>query len=420
MATLVSRGYNTTDQADFVARSVGPHTLRWKADAYRWQGAGAAEQSLLTNIPIIGGTLTLDSSDPTRRKLSLEVGGGEALVPRTSDDPLVPFGQMIRLWCTIDRPDGTAFPWLLQGEFPIQSYVYERPSLVATVDCQDLSARVNEFLHLGKHSYKDLRLDDAIVQMVKAALPNKGFAVHATAGAQGVKVVNYVADAGTGRWDAAVDLAEKKGYETFFDSSGNLVIRNLITGDDDDVLPGVGPDIGTVSNPVAVIRDGVGGSLVGLTATVTREGGCNYVRFNLTGTVTQRAKKQNAKKPGVETKQVDWTAEVHAEEEGGPADWGDKFGFLPIVREFNLGKVTEGEKAGYQKRANNVLHRRRGVIRYIDFDMVGGYWLEPDDRVRLIYGSRTEDHYIQSVQFDLAGKTPTRVRTRQLAVVDPG
>jgi hypothetical protein len=222
-----------------------------------------------------------------------------------------------------------------------------------------------------------------------------------------------VGEAGTGRWDAAVDLAGKKGYETFFSATGDLVIRNVITDDDDNVMPGTGPDIGTVTNPVATISDGEGGSLVGLTATITREGGCNYVRFNLTGTVTKRGKKKKKKK-------TDWNAEVHAEETAGPAAWGDTFGYLPILREYNLGSVGANEKDSYQQRARTVLHRRRGVIRYIDFDMVGGYWLEPDDKVRIVYGDRIEDHYVQSVQFDIGGTSPTRVRTRQLAVQDPG
>lgn len=418
MARLTSRGYSANDQADFIRRSAQPHTLQWKADCFRWQSGSV--DTMYTNVPLTGGQLTLDSSNPTRRTLQLLVGGGEALVPKTADDPLAPFGQFVRLWCRIDRFDGTWFPWLMMGEYPLMSYSYERPSLIATVDCQDLSGRVNEMLHLNKHAYKGMKLDNAIKDMVRAALPNKLLTTHATAGAQAEHVTSYVAESGTGRWDSAFDLAEKHGFETFFDAAGDLIIRNVIRGEDDDILPGTGPDIGTVSNPIAVIHDGEGGTLVGMTATVTREGGCNMVRFNLSGTVTRRAKKQIKKKKGVETNPVDWTSEVHAEVDSGPAAWGDRFGFLPIVRDYNLHKVQDGERASYQNRADAVLHRRRGVIRYIDFDVAGGYWVEPDDKVRITYGSRSEDHYVQSVTFDLTGQTPTRMRTRSLAVVDPG
>jgi hypothetical protein len=420
MAKLTSRGYSAADQSDFISRSAQPHTLQWKASAYRWTGTGV--QTLLDDIPLTGGTLTLDSSEVTRRQLTLEIGGGEDLVPKTSTDPLVPFGQFIRLWNRIDRFDGTWFPWLMQGEYPILSYVYERPSLIATVECQDLSSRVNEFLHLNKHKYAGMTVAGAIKDMVSTALPNKLITLHATNGSQGARVKNYVADTGVGRWDAATDLADKHGYETFFDSAGDLIIRDAITRDDDDIVPGTGPDIGSVSSPVAVIHDSNGGTLVGLTATVTREGGCNKVRFNLHGTVTKRAKKQDKKKKGIETVDVDWNAAVEAEDTAADSAvrWGDTFGYLPIVRDYNLHKIEAGDKAAYQQRAESMLHRRRGVIRYLDFDVAGGYWVEPDDKVSVRYGSRDEDHFIQSVEFDLAGQTPTRMRTRMLAVKDPG
>ena len=64
----------------------------------------------MEDIPIVGGTLVMDSSDQVRRRLTLEIGAGAELEPRTWQDPLVPFGQFIILWCSIDRADGTLFP----------------------------------------------------------------------------------------------------------------------------------------------------------------------------------------------------------------------------------------------------------------------------------------------------------------------
>ena len=71
-------------------------------------------------------------------------------------------------------------------------------------------------------------------------------------------------------------------------------------------------------------------------------------------------------------------------------------------------------------RAKRLLHKRGGVIRSVDLDAVGLYWVEPDDRVKVKYAGRTEDHYVASIDFDLSGAEPARIRTRSLTVTDPG
>ena len=419
MGNLTRRGWTAVDYAAFKARCAEPHTVRWQANAYR-SLAGGAENLLMPDIPITGGQLTLDSSDPVRRKLTLQVGGGDAFAATTAEDPLVPFGQFLKLWCRIDKSDGTWFPNILMGIFPIKTYTYERPSQIATVECTDLSGRVEEFLLLGKRGFKGKRVAATIEDLVIEALPDRIVDLAAVDAAKTREISNYTADAGTGRWTVCTEIADRKAFETFFDYDGTVVVRNMITDSYDDVIMGVGPDIGTVTNPVATIRDGEGGTLVGVTATVSREGGCNYVRLNLTGTTTKRLKNQNKKKPGIETKKVTWADHVDAQAATAPVEWGGPFGYLPIVEPRDLQKVEAGEKADKLEEAQRILRRRRGVVRYLDFDVAGGYWVEPDDRVRIQYAGRAEDHFVQSVAFDLSGKSATRMRTRAIAVRDPG
>jgi hypothetical protein len=407
MARLTSRGFTQTEADAFVAASSQPHTVQWKASAYRL--AGGVATLLLDDLPIIAGRLVLDSSDPIRRRLSLEVGGGEDLVPEDATDPLVPFGQAVYLWVRIDLPAGWS-PWLKMGEYPITSYVFERPSLVAVVDAADYSAAVNEFLHLSKRGYGNRTVKAAIVDMVEQALPNRVFNVVAAEAASTKKITNYTAEAGQGRWDAATELAGIKGFEAFFDANANLVIRPDVTDDNDDVNPGVGPDIGTATNPVAVIRDGEGGNLVAMTATVTREGACNGVVVNLHETADKKSKHAGDKRRNVQ---------VTAYQSVGPTAWGDTFGRVPIVMERNVKTITDQVVADQNQRAKRLLHRRRGLVRYIDLDAAGLYWLEPDDKVRIMWADRVEAHYAQRVEFDLTGHSPVRVRTRQLAVTDP-
>lgn len=424
MSRLTSRGtskaslFSQTDADTWLDRATGSHSLRWKVNAYRWLSSSGAEELLMQDVPMLSGTLTMDSSDPIRRHISLEVGGGEGLEPRTYRDPLVPFGQFLRVWCAIDRPDGTWLPWLRMGEFQIQSYVFERPSLIATVEAADHSSVVNEYLHDRKKSYGNRSLAVAIDDMVRAALPNSAYKLIASTSARQVKVSTWVADAASSRWEEAVKLAEAKAYDVFFDWGGDLVLRPNLGDGNDDIIPDTGPDVGTKANPIMTIESGVGGTLVGMTATVTRDGGANGVFINIHETADQKSKDKAARAKRGDPR-VD--IQVRALAGGGsPVTYGDSFGRIPIVIDKNVVTITDAVEASYQSYANTLLSRRRGVVRYIDFAMLGGYHLEPDDKVKIRWADgRSEDHYVQSVEFDLKGG-PTKLRTRELNVIDPG
>ena len=77
--------------------------------------------------------------------------------------------------------------------------------------------------------------------------------------------------------------------------------------------------------------------------------------------------------------------------------------------------------------AKRILHRRRGVTRYLDLHTLPLYWLEPDDRVRIKWREFEDDeltitseaHFVARVELDLAGG-PMVLRTRTLNVTDPG
>jgi hypothetical protein len=254
--------------------------------------------------------------------------------------------------------------------------------------------------------------------MVRAALPNSAFKLIAHSTAKSTKVRTWVADAAAPRWEEAVKLAESKGFDVFFDWSGDLVLRPNLGDGNDDIIPETGPDVGTKGNPIMTIRDGIGGSLVGMTATVTRDGACNGVIINVHETADQKSKTAKARA----ARGNDLWADTQVRALAGSTSavsYGDRFGRIPIVLDKNVVKLTTEIVAQQQSRANTLLSRRRGVVRYIDFAMVGGYHLEPDDKVKLVFDGKTEDHYVQSIEWNLAGGE-TRVRTRSLNVSDPG
>jgi hypothetical protein len=458
MSRLTGRGYSSADASMMMDRCNGPHSFKWKVSV--WRGT----TQLYDDIPLTGGTLTLDSSDPIRRHLTLEVGGGEKWAPKNANSPLVPFGQRITLWVTCDRQDGSWLPWLKMGEYSVFTHSFERPSMMTTVECHDISGAVDEYLLLGKRSFVDQTIRDAIVDLCEEAVPGYVFGVVASAASDDPDkaIKNYVADAGTSRWEACVEMASRRGHEAFFNANGDLVLRYDVTDDNDESIPGVGPDIGTVSSPIATIKDGQGGNLVGLTATVSREGATNGVRINMHSTVPRKVRKKINREPlaplpsGATPSQIaaraaevarrakegpwrtDWEdAPIHAHvsefQESGPVAWGGLFGRIPIVIERDLKDLKRWSNGGAETWSNaqadahhdarKMLHRRRGVTRYLDIHTLPMYWLEADDKVRVQWHDGattvTEYHFVQRVEFDLAGG-PMVVRTRQLNVVDPG
>lgn len=427
MGHLRSRGWAgkgnliTPEEATtFSNRCQESHSVRWRAQVTRW--TGQHNEVLESSVPLTGGSLVIDSSDPVRRKLTLNVGGGEEWVPRTSNSSLVPFGQWVSLYVSIDYPDGSWSPELQMFTGPIITHVFERPSLITTLECADASSAVDQYLHRTKTSYAHRSLRRAITQMVSAALPEALYNVEASASSGTARVRSFVADAGQGRWDAATVLTNRHGHEAFFDWNSDLIVRRDITDDDDDDWDpqAVGPDIGSVTYPVVSLKEGNNGNLIGLTASLTRETGANGVQVNIFGLVRNRHRKRDkctGKWIGPARVEGHWS--VFVPQRTGPVAWGDRFGYQPIVLTKNVHVITAEVKADATREARALLHRRRGLVRYLDVDALPQYWLEADDKVRAVFGGGIENHFAQRVEFDLAGG-PMKVRTRQLSVTDPG
>lgn len=408
MGHLTKRGWQTmydtitSDEAQaFKARCRQSHAVRWRANLRRWQGGEMA--MIAQNIPVVGGTLTLDSSDPIRRRLSLQVGAGEEeWTPRDASSLLVPWGQRIHLSVSIDMPDGTWSNWLKVFEGPIQEAIFEQPSQITTLTCSDPGARMEEYLHTRKKGYGDRTLRQAIKQMVDATMDEGAYNIDASDSVDGIMVDTFVAEAGQSRLEAANELAGKWGHEVFFDAIGNLVIRRDLTDEDDaNWNPSeAGPDIGDVARPVAQFIDGERGNLIATTVTFSREAAVNGVAINL----------QALRKTKVSGGDLYWT---HLETAGGSVPWGDSFGRLPLVETKDVHKITTANTDRQTQRAKKLLKRRRGMIKFIDFDALPMPWVEPDDRVSISVDGVEENHFLAMVELDLAGG-PMRCRTRVL------
>lgn len=414
--------------AAFKARCLASHTREVRIRSYRWNaGEGTPTVMPLTlpggrqlfSIPITEGTLTIDSTDPTRRKLTITVPG-EEWQPTDEDHPLAPFGQFLMVWVRIDKPDGSWFDWLKLGEFPIVSHELTQPDGSSVVTAADWSQRVNEYGYVDKHSWASRTRVEAIKAAVDEALP-RVYTVHSSANANLLvgEEAGQVAS-GTGRWDWVQAICDAAGLEAFFDRFGDLVIRNAIV-DVDETLPGVGPDVGTATNPVASLTQGQGGSITGMRIRTTREGGCNGIILTVTPTASPPKKGSYNKdqyKPDTMLRKWD----------RGSAAWSDVFGRITVQREKKVTRRTAQAVLDAQRWAGGLLARRRGVIRRLDIDAVPMWWLEPDDRIQVVWKQRLPDgsehtfdeaHYVEAIEFPLTRDGgPMRVRTRQVTVIE--
>jgi len=397
---------SSSDAQELKQRCRESHTAQWSADVTRWDGSSV--ETLASDIPITGGTLTLDAGDQIRRQLTITVGGGEEWEPTAPTDPLPPWGQRIHLYVQIDRRDGGWFPKLKVFTGPIRESIFERPSLISTLECADPGSTLHEYLHVTRKGYGGQMLDEAVNAMVNAALPAADYDLEASSGATTQEVETYVADAGQSRLEAANELAGKWGYELFFDWAGDAILRRDLTDDDDASWDPseAGPDIGDVARPVAVFADGEGGNLIGTTVSLSREGSVNGVAVNLDAL---------RKKDGAEG-DLHWT---HLETAGGSIAWGDVFGRIPLVETKDVHKITSNLTDRQTQRAKKLLKRRRGMTKFIDFDALPSYWVEPDDRVQLSIAGAEENYYLERIELDLEGG-PMRCRTRVLTTPLPG
>ena len=406
MGHLTKRGWSaktphisSTDAAEFRDRCRESHTARWSADVTRWNGTTTA--TLAEDIPITGGKLTLDSGDQIRRQLSMTVGGGEEWEPTAANDPLPPWGQRIHLYVQVDRRGGGWFPKLKLFTGPIRENIFERPSLITSLECADPGSTLHEYLHVRRKGYGGQTLVEAIGAMADAALPGAAYDIEASTGATTQEVETFVADAGQSRLEAANEVAGRWGYEVFFDWAGDVVIRRDLTDEDDASWDPseAGPDIGDVARPVARFRDEEGGNLIGTTTSLSREGSVNGVAVNL-----------DALRKAQGTDDLHWN---HLETAGGSIAWGDVFGRIPLVETKDVHKITVAMEDRQTQRAKKLLKRRRGMVQFVDFDALPSYWVEPDDRVEVSINGRTADYFLERIELDLTGDA-MRCRTRVL------
>lgn len=340
--------------AEFLATLRQSHVVTLQIDAYR----GA--ELVYENVPITGGSITVDESSMIRRTVDLTIGD-PALNPGT--DPaaaLTPYAAELAIRRGIRYPNGKT-EWAPVGRFRVNT-----ANASAVGDLQvtgaDRSAYLQDARFIGlTTSDTSLTIPEQIRRLILEVLPTVEVR-DLTGSTARTPAVTWEED----RLKAIDDLATAIGAEVYFDPEGNAVIAPPAAIDDP---------------PVWILDAGASGVLVNVTAETTREGTYNGVFAS--------------GEPG--DGDPVWSTVVDTDP-SSPTYWEGPFGKKPYVYTSPLiTTVTQARDA-----ATSLLAKVRGMSRQVSVELIPNPALEAGDVIHVIFPDGTvERHLIKSIGLPL-------------------
>lgn len=213
------------------------HVLATRVDV--WRGGVKLE----TDIPIAGGSVSVDESSQVRRTLSLEVAD-PSLDPVNTDSLLTPFGSELHVRTGIRYPEGDT-ELVPVGVFGIESVSRGGVGETTSVNATDRARAVAEYRLLRPLNIAaDRPVVDYIAEIVHYV--NASWDVYdLTNSSEYTNAVTVESE----RWDAIELLADSIGAEVFFDPEGVCIIREVPTDlTEESVWSVAAGDLGTLGD----------------------------------------------------------------------------------------------------------------------------------------------------------------------------
>ncbi|WP_459650256.1 DUF5047 domain-containing protein [Kitasatospora sp. Ki12] len=213
----------------------------------------------VTDLPIVGGAVSVDRGSKVRRSLSLTVADPSYL-PWAATDPLAVYGQQLIVSRGIQFPDGT------REMCPLGTFRVDEPSGdvdmgPVTLTGKSLEAAVQDDRFSAPRSTSGHSSTvGAITALIQETLPS-AVIVNATGRDQPCSTVVW--DAQADRWDAVTALATSMHAECYVNVLGQFVIADV-------------PDL-TTATPVWDIAEGPTGNLIAAGRKLSRAGVYNAV-----------------------------------------------------------------------------------------------------------------------------------------------
>lgn len=346
------------------------HVVVLQVDAYR----GAV--LIQSDIPISGGSVTVDGGSQIRRTLSLTVAD-PGLDPKV--DPLAvlaPFGSDLVVKRGIRFPNGN-IEWVPLGRFRIENVKAAVAQNAIEVTGSDRAATVKDYRFTAiTQSNTSNTVVQEITRLIRDALPALPV-TDRTGSTAGTPSVYWERE----RWDAIEQLGQAIGADVYFDPSGNGVIA---------------PAPAVTASPAWMIDAGELGVMVDGSRETSRETVYNGV---------VASGESDGDIPPV-------TATVWDTDPTSPTYYAGSFGPKPFFYVSPLLTTT----AQCISAATAMLGRVKGLIRQLDLSCVPNPALESGDVIRVLFPDGTyETHLIDSFTVPLDPDSAMTLKTRSPA-----
>lgn len=334
---------------------------------------------VVADLPINGGSVTLDGGSDVRSSASITVADIMYL-PKVPTAPLAPYGNVLRLKRGIRYTNGLV-EWVQVGHCAIDAPSGDRDLGPVAVTAQGLEAVLQGQQLTEPYSTNGISSHvDAITDLVADVMPD---AVVDSTGVTGdVIPATKSWDVGADRWSACRELAETIAAECYFDGEGTLIIRDI-------------PPPPIEATPVWEVAAGPGGVLVGDDLGMALSGVYNGVLAMSDGNATDGT-------PPVSALVVD-------DDPASPTRWGGPIGKRPkIVKSPLYQDVPQCTAA-----ATALLPQVLGPNRTITLKTVPNPALEPGDCIRVVHLDGTAElHTVQSLTIPLGPDGDFTIATR--------
>lgn len=197
----------------------GAHGIAVQVDLLLGDGSVVAE-----DIPIVGGSVTVDRGSEVRRSLRLEIAD-PADFPVLAGDPFSPYGHRLYVQRGIRYTDGTV-EMVPLGYFVIRSISGDLHAGPLTISAPGLETVVRDRPFEQAVSTAQTATHAAFIadQLIQVD-PSFVLVDQSSRGSELLATTTF--DAGDSRWDAIRDVATAVGAEVFADENGSFVLRDI-------------------------------------------------------------------------------------------------------------------------------------------------------------------------------------------------
>ena len=207
----------------------GAHGIAVQVDLLLGDGSVVAE-----DIPIVGGSVTVDRGSEVQRSLRLEIAD-PADFPVLAGDPFSPYGHRLYVQRGIRYTDGTVETVPL-GYFVIRSISGDLHAGPLTINAPGLETVVRDrpfeqAVSTAQTATHAAFIADQLIQVDS----NFVLVDQSSRGSEPLATTTF--DAGDSRWDAIRDVATAVGAEVFADENGSFVLRDIPEPTDEWITP---------------------------------------------------------------------------------------------------------------------------------------------------------------------------------------